>query len=137
MLDRCYRETHTDYHSYGGRGITVCDRWLESFVSFLEDMGERTSRSMTIERIDTNGNYEPGNCRWATMREQCRNARRNRILEFNGERLTMVEWSERIGINYGTLIQRIHVRGWPVDKALTAPVQSKYAGTSNHRSCGS
>lgn len=78
MLDRCYNENNLHYDYYGGRGITVCDRWRESFENFLEDMGERP-RGLTLDRYpDMNGNYEPGNCRWATKKEQAQNTRPKR-----------------------------------------------------------
>jgi hypothetical protein len=100
MKDRCYREKNQDYHHYGGRGIKVCDRWLgaDGFVNFLADMGVRP-KSMTIDRLDPNGNYEPSNCRWATRQEQTDNRRETRRYEGKVIR----EWASILGMNYGSL----------------------------------
>lgn len=118
MRSRCFDRTNP---YYGGRGITVCDRW-KSFENFLADMGERPL-GHSIDRINNDGNYEPGNCRWATQKEQCRNQRDNHVLEFQGRRACLAEWAEVCQIPYHTLKQRINNYGWTVDRALTEPVK--------------
>ena len=118
MLQRCYSDSDKCFHLYGGRGITVCERWRNSFQNFLEDMGERTEKSLTLDRYpDKNGNYEPENCRWATKKQQLRNTRSNRILEFNGKRQSVVEWSEELGIDQHLIWMRLH-NGMSVERVL-------------------
>jgi len=97
---RCYNPNHISFASYGGRGIDVCDRWLHSFDFFLEDMGERPFLKAQIDRIDNDKGYYPENCRWATTTQNARNKRNNRIITYNGETLTAIEWSERLGIDH-------------------------------------
>lgn len=122
MIDRCTKESHPAYHKYGGRGIAVCDRWLNSSVAFIEDMGERPTSDYSLDRIDNNGNYEPGNCRWATRTQQARNVRRNRYLEHRGESRCIGEWAEIYGL-CRTVIRNRLVCGWSVEEALTTPVR--------------
>jgi hypothetical protein len=121
-IDRCTNRNSVKYPIYGGRGITICDRWKYSFESFLEDMGEPPF-GMSIERIDVNGNYEPSNCRWATNKEQSRNTRTNVLISHKGKTMCISEWAEELGVNPGTLYQRLNRSGWSVDKALTTPVK--------------
>lgn len=116
MLRRCLTPGVANFHLYGGRGITVCDRW-KSFENFLEDMGERPPNTQ-IEREDNDGNYSPENCRWATSREQARNRRSNTLISCDGETRSQVEWSEITGIKETTIAERL-VRGWSVKDALT------------------
>lgn len=100
MLARCLRVSDKSYIYYGARGITVCDRWCESFENFLEDMGERPSPDHSIDRIDVNGNYEPNNCRWATKSEQQRNKTKTRqYCSDNGFIGTLTECAEHVGIS--------------------------------------
>jgi hypothetical protein len=120
MKNRCYCKTHEKYPIYGGRGITVCDRWLNSFYSFFTDMGKKPSHKHQIDRIDNNGNYEPLNCQWLTNRENNRKRSDNTILEYNGEQRCISEWAELIGVNQQTISSRI-TRGWSIDKAVTTP----------------
>jgi hypothetical protein len=106
---------------YRDRGISVCERW-QSFENFLADMGERPP-GKTIDRIDNDRGYEPGNCRWATPTEQQNNKRTNHRLAFNGETLTVCEWADRVGVNRMTLFGRLRT-GWSVEKALTTPARA-------------
>lgn len=118
MRERCLKNTHRQFQSYGGRGITVCEAW-NTFENFLADMGERPEGT-SIDRIDNDGNYEPGNCRWATSSEQGNNRRTCRMLEIDGETLSVALWSKRSGIDARTIIQRLN-RGWTEERAAFAP----------------
>jgi hypothetical protein len=104
MINRCLPDGHPDY---GRRGIRVCERWANSYESFIEDMGPRPSARHSIDREDVNGNYEPSNCRWGTPEEQNRNHRNTQRLTYQGESLTVAEWSERLKIPRGTIKQRL------------------------------
>lgn len=108
------------YHRYGGRGIVVCDRWLRSFSDFVSDMGPMPSSKHTIERSDNNGNYEPGNCRWATMKEQANNTSRSVRLNINGKEKTMEECEKEFGVSAST-IKRRRLLGW-TDEESIAPI---------------
>jgi hypothetical protein len=124
IKSRCYCSNNIEYSIYGGRGIKVCDRWLESFENFYKDMGEPPTSKHSIDRIDVNGNYEPSNCKWSTMVEQCNNRRTNHYLVFNNEKLTITQWARKLGLPRKTLDNRIKL-GWSVEKALTTPRNSK------------
>ncbi len=97
MKARCLNPNAQNYNRYGGRGITICSRWLQSFQNFFDDMGKRP-KGMTLERKENNGNYEPGNCIWADRFQQANNTRRNRFIEFNGERHTVSQWARIKGV---------------------------------------
>lgn len=114
MVQRCTNPRYNGWHWYGGRGVKVCDRWLD-FEAFLADMGHRP-RGRTLDRIDNQRGYEPGNCRWATPREQGRNTRRCKPLTYRGETLVIREWAERLGISHTTITRRL-VK-YPVEVAL-------------------
>lgn len=103
---RCYNKNSTSYINYGGRGIRVCDRWLESFSNFLDDMGNRPPNT-SIDRIDNDGNYEPSNCRWATLSQQQRNKRNKRLIEINGVKKHLCEWAKEYGLFASTILIRL------------------------------
>jgi hypothetical protein len=124
MINRCYLESCKDYKDYGGRGIRVCDEWLNSFSAFLFDMGLRPSPKHSIDRIDNNGNYERENCRWATNVTQANNRRTNVVIEYNGQKLTAFEWSIITGIDQEQIAKRIG-RGWTPERALTQPLRKR------------
>lgn len=117
IKQRCLNPTDKAFKDYGARGITVFTPWIKSFESFYAEVGQRPSASHSIDRINNDGNYEPGNCRWATHAEQQRNKRDNVRIHFNGETKTVVEWAEITGISADTIYQRVG-RGLPVDKIL-------------------
>ena len=103
-------------------GITICDRWRESFMAFLEDMGERPCEA-TLERIDNSKGYSPDNCRWASRKEQARNRRNNRMLTYRGKTQCLAGWADDIGVSYNVLNVRINNHKWGVERALTQPVR--------------
>ena len=130
MRQRCLLPTHPAYPDYGGRGITVCERWASSFEAFYADMGPRPSPKHTLERTDNARNYEPGNCIWATWTAQLRNTRRNRIVSFRGRTMTLAEACELAGLNYDTVAFRLH-KGWDEIRALNEPLWSPTKARSN------
>jgi len=115
MKQRCFNPNAPDFDRYGGRGITVCERWRTSFSNFLEDMGERPEdvwpQQYTLDRIDNDGDYTPENCRWATRSEQQRNTGVAIWLTINGETKSLVEWATVAVVNITTMRRRYH-RGW-------------------------
>ena len=128
MLHRCRYTDKRNCRNHGGRGIRVCDRWQEphgqGFLNFLADMGPRPSMKHSIDRYPNNdGDYEPGNCRWATQKEQTNNTRRNVWIEHNGVSHTIAQWAALVGLDPGTLYSRIITGKWDIEKALTTPVR--------------
>lgn len=117
IKERCYNPNADKYRYYGGRGITVCDRWRGSFEDFFADMGPKPTRRHTIDRKDSNGNYDPLNCEWVTQAEQTRNTRRNIRITKDGVTLVASEWDRRLGFKEGTIKGRI-ARGWPMERLL-------------------
>lgn len=125
MLDRCNNPRNRDYLRYGDRGISVCSRWQgkNGFANFFADMGDRPI-SKTLDRRDNDGDYSPGNCRWATKITQSQNRRTSRYLKFGGKNLCLSEWSRRTGVGASTLRLRL-AAGWSVRQALTMPVRRR------------
>lgn len=129
MIERTTSPACKNWPLYGGRGIVTCDRW-RSFENFLADMGEKPSGT-SIDRIDVNGNYEPGNCRWADAKTQARNQRKTILLTHQGETLCLADWADRLGMAYRTLHSRLKDCGWDAEKALGTPVEHREDGR-NH-----
>jgi hypothetical protein len=123
MIQRCTNPADIGWHRYGGRGITVCTRWRESFADFYADMGNRPVGT-TLDRINNDLGYEPGNCRWSSRTVQARNSRNARMLTFNGQSRSMSEWSELLGLNIGTVWKRLD-KGWTVERALSTPINRR------------
>jgi len=117
MIRRCTNPNHEHYQHYGGRGITVCDRWRE-FVNFLDDMGEAPP-GLQLDRIDNNQGYCKQNCRWVTPKQNSRNRRSNYLITYCGKTRCLTEWAEYYGIPNTTLRRRIEEYGWSIEKALT------------------
>lgn len=127
MHERCERPKHKHYHSYGGRGITICPEWRE-FMPFANWARANVySDNLTIDRIDNNGNYEPSNCRWVTVKEQQNNKRTNRIIFYKGERYTLTQLAEKVGIKKTTLKERLNM-GWSIEDAVNKPVRLRTRG---------
>lgn len=122
MRERCRVKSHTSYERYGARGIEVCSEWedYQTFKKWALDNGY--NETLTIDRIDVNGDYEPANCRWATYKEQANNTRKNRILTAFGKTMTMTQWSEITGIKVATIWARLH-KGWSIEDALSKAVK--------------
>lgn len=117
MKERCLNPNHIHFHNYGGRGITVCEKWLHDFQAFSDDVGTRPSPRHQIDRIDNEGNYEPGNVKWSTIKEQANNKRGCVTLTHNGQTKNIMQWAESMGMLPSTIYYRHH-RGWPVEKIL-------------------
>lgn len=122
MIQRCYNPNNIRYKNYGAKGISVCPKWKGSFKNFLADVGPKPSPKHSIDRYpNRNGNYEPGNVRWATRKEQDRNLGRNKPITFNGRTMLLCDWAESIGMSDDTLRGRL-MRGWSFEKAITTPL---------------
>lgn len=126
ILTRCYNNHSDSYTYYGARGITVCEEWINDFKAFYDwSMSHGYNDTLTIDRICVNGNYEPSNCRWATVRVQALNRRNNKIITIKNDTKTLTEWCELYGINYKTVQDRLR-RGWDVEKALKTHVDTRF-----------
>jgi hypothetical protein len=118
MKKRCYNPNAINYDRYGGRGIIVCSEWRTSFESFRDwALLNGYTDSLSIDRIDPNGNYEPGNCRWTTLNVQCRNTRQNHMVTIGTETKCLTDWAHEAGITYETAFKRLK-RGWSVEEAV-------------------
>lgn len=128
IKQRCYNPNADNYPRYGGRGIKMCNEWLNdvsSFIEWLNSLGGLQD-GLSIDRINVNGDYSPDNCRLATLKEQSRNMRTNKMLTFNGRTHCIAEWAEILGMEAKLISNRLS-KGWSIEKALTTPVQSKYS----------
>jgi hypothetical protein len=129
MKARCLNPKDCNFKHYGGRGITICPEWINNFETFLKDMGERPSPNHSIDRINVNGNYEPSNCRWATIHEQANNRRSNRIFTLNGKSQTLTQWAIESKSSPSAIKNRLN-RGWCNVCALTLPINENGAKNS-------
>lgn len=123
MKQRCLNDKHKQFKNYGGRGITICARWLESYEFFISDMGIKPD-GKTLDRKNNDGPYSPENCRWATPAEQRVNQRSCVFLEMNGKRLTVEEWGRELGRHPTTIRSRLR-RGWKLEDVLTPYLQRR------------
>lgn len=121
MISRCTNQSDKRYSRYGGRGISVCARWLD-VNNFITDMQAGYKPHLQIDRVDNNGNYCPENCRWASSKQQTRNYGRNIVLEHEGKKLCLADWAIETGINYGTLWTRVQA-GWTTKRLLSTPAK--------------
>lgn len=126
MNSRCNNPNNEYYYAYGGRGISICDRWKD-YVNFLEDMGE-VPQSMTIDRIDNDGDYSPENCRWATRKQQANNRNTTNQIAWRGETHSLPEWADKLEIPLKTIACRFH-RGWDPERMFTQPVRRSVTAT--------
>ncbi len=127
MKSRCFDVTNHNYARYGGRGITVCDAWRADFLSFLSHIGRRPSPRHTVDRINNDGNYEPGNVRWATPKEQGRNKHNNRVLTVNGVSRHILDWAAVSGLSRATIWSRLKC-GYTPEAAISSQMRQR-AGT--------
>ena len=134
MKNRCYYEKDIGYRRYGGRGIAVCDEWRNNFMSFYNwSMENGYEKGLQLDRIDNNRNYEPSNCRWTDSITQNNNKGNNRLLTYNGETKTIMEWSRLTGIKRSTIAERLK-RNWTIEDALTTPFDRRYKKRDNYLS---
>lgn len=131
MRHRCLKTDSIGYHHYGAKGITICDRWINDYDAFFDDMGE-CPKGKTLDRINSAGNYEPSNCRWATMKEQQNNRSDNVFITYEGKILSFSCWAEELGIKKTTLFRRLFVAKMPVKLAFSKKVSHR---TNNGNYC--
>ena len=124
IKQRCHNPNANGYERYGGRGITVCNRWRNSFEAFFEDMGTKP-KGLTLERVDNDEGYSKENCEWATMQRQACNRRNTRMISYNGKEQTMTEWAREYGLDRGVLWHRLYNMKWDMKDAFERPVMKK------------
>lgn len=123
IINRCLKPKAKGYKNYGERGISVCNEWLEDFLNFYYwALANGYKDNLTIDRIDLNKDYEPSNCRWVTIKQQARNTRHNKVINYRGQSHCLAEWAEILDINYNTLQSRLGKYNWTIKKAFTTPV---------------
>lgn len=133
MRDRCNNPNNADWNLYGGRGISICDEWNESYLSFKNwATSNGYSETLSIDRIDVNGGYNPSNCRWATNIEQCNNTRRNKHYPYRGREITIREASQISGLEYGTIKARLKY-GWSMEQAINTPLDPNKWKTKHNK----
>lgn len=133
IKSRCNKERDANYPRYGGRGITVCQEWLDSFEAFRDwALANGYQDDLTIDRIDNDGPYSPENCRWKSRQEQQRNRSNNRQITHNGITKTMAQWAEENNIPYSTFRRRLD-KGWHIEDAITKPVRKKTRTICNEK----
>lgn len=133
MKKRCYNQNCNSYKYYGAEGKAVCDEWKDSFQAFYDwSMSNGYQDNLTIERIDNSKGYSPDNCKWATMKEQSNNTRRNHLIEYKGKKQNLTQWAEELNINYDKLEARINRLHWDVDRAFKEPKKMKSKRSSNY-----
>ena len=132
MKKRCYNNKNYCYKRYGGKGIKICDEWLDKdngFVNFYNwSIANGYEENLTIDRIDNNGNYEPSNCRWADFKTQCRNRTSNHLITYNGETHCLIEWCEKLNMSFGCLFARIERQKLSIEEAFNKPVRNNNKG---------
>lgn len=134
MKSRCLNPKTRNYNDYGGRGITICERWME-FENFFQDMGIRPTDNHSLDRLNNDGNYEPSNCAWVLMIDNQNNRRNNVKATLHGKTLTLKQWSRELKINYSLLLRR-KKEGWSDEKLLTKPIQKQKWRVSHRNSKG-
>ena len=128
MMRRCYNFKDKRYKNYGGRGICVCDEWKEDYTKFMDwAVKNGYKQGLSIDRINVNGNYEPSNCRWITLKEQSRNKTNNKMIEYNNEVKSLVEWCELFDLSYNAVHYRIN-KGWSIERALKTKTPTGFKG---------
>ena len=125
MKQRCFDKNHTYYERYGGRGIKICKEWKNDFMCFHNwAMSNGYQDNLTIDRIDNNGDYEPSNCRWITLQEQCNNRSTSKLITYKNETHSIADWARKLGTSRNVIWYRLS-KGWSIEKTLTTPIRQK------------